>query len=211
MFYPTLLHAGQDEPSFIEEPEQTTVERNTTMILSWLIENELCDDPGSSWFMSIVTQNDSLTLYSRVKGETPFPDDYNVTVGRNVCSDNGRKRINVTLTIVLSDSVLQYVDFIRCMMTNRVERRNITSKKFYFIPDVTVEPTTTSTTSTPCTQTTSSTSSESTAPIPDSSSEPNTTPTTYSCSAASARPLSYLLLLSVIQCILILSLTTLFA
>ena len=196
------IHLGQEEPSFEVEPEPVGIERHTTINLSWLIRNGPCGS-GSRWLMSIESQD--LRLYLRGKLETPFDEDFNVTIRMYMpCDHDGRKRINVTLTIKLSDVVLQNVHFIRCVMRNGGENRTIESEKVYFNETVTVTTTTDSETtsgSTPCIQSTTSTSSQSSVPnsMPSTSSE-RETETNIPCSAAGTRP--YLLLLCIIQCLL---------
>ena len=188
------------------------MERHTTISLSWLIENGPCNG-GSTWFMSVVAQKSAnhtrTTLYLRGKRNTPFSEDYNVTVNRDDMCYDGRKRISVTLTIVLSDIVLQNVDFVHCIMNNGGENRTVESGRVYFNETDPVTTGTTTMDSTPCTQSTTSTSSQPAVSTPTDQPVMDTAETNISCSAIGARP--YLLLLCIIQCILIcnfLSLTT---
>ncbi len=149
--------------------------------------------------MSIVSQN--LTLFLIVK-RAPFSEDYNVTVDdRITCSQDGRKRINVTLVIELSDIVLQNIDFVRCVLRNGGENRTIESEKVYFNETVTVTTDSQTIDPTPCTQSATSTSSESAASTLTDRPGITTAETTFSCSATGTRP--FLLLLCIIQCILI--------
>lgn len=174
-------------PSFIEEPESVTIERHAALNLSWLIDNGPCES-GSSWIMSIATQNDSLILFFGVK-LAPFPEDYDV-ITTNSCDRDGRKYLNVTLNILLSDEVLQNVDFVRCLMLNG--REIVRSEAVHFnastVNTTNIELTTTATTNI---QTTTSPCSETS----EISSYPETA-STISCSAPC------LLLLCFIQCVL---------
>ena len=130
-------HLGQAESPFLAQTAACTVSKSdgefetpAVLHLFWHIRYEYCD-----WKLWIITPNYTLYPLNPFVNESDVPitenTDYNVTLDVTCDNEAGTKKIdmNISLSILLNDNVLENVPYIVCHMIR--SDSNYTSKEVY--------------------------------------------------------------------------------
>ena len=128
---------GQTPDPFVRQ----LVTRSATGILTlfWQIQGEQCN-----WLIRVVTTNYTLYPADQVPADVPIElnSEYNVTENYNEvpCDPERGLEVNVTLSILLNDNVLENVPYVVCKISRRVSSNNMIelhrSKEVYLLePD----------------------------------------------------------------------------
>ena len=110
-FFSSAGYGSSLSPKFTMEPRsQYVIVQNTVLILCWQIEHAFCTN---IWYAEILEQNSSIIYRSVKKGLLSERDEYSVNANELPC-ENGTKTVNLTLSVQITDYILENVTSIYC-------------------------------------------------------------------------------------------------